>query len=73
METIVFNIILGLYIFTGLIAIVGCMVSYFVSPRAFKTFDNMFFIIWVLTLLLIFIVVIVYCAIMALMLILGGL
>lgn len=69
METIVFNIILGLYIFLGLITIVGCMVSYFVRQKAIRIFDNMFFIIWVLTLLLVFIIVIVYCAIMALMLI----
>lgn len=69
METVVFNIILGLYIFIGLISIVGCMVSYFVRPRVFKIFDNMFFIIWVLTLFIIFIAVIVYCAIIALMLI----
>lgn len=69
METIVFNIILGLYIFIGLFAIVGCMVSYFVSPRAFKTFDNMFFIILVLTLFLIFIAVIAYCVIIVSMLI----
>ena len=69
METIMFNIVLGLYIFIGLFAIVGCMVSYFVSPKAFKIFDNMFYIIWVLTLFIIFIAVIVYCAIIALMLI----
>ena len=69
METIVFNIILGLYIFIGLFVTVGCMVSYFVSPRAFKIFDNMFYIIWVLTLFLIFIAVIVYCVIISLMLI----
>ena len=36
METIVFNVILGLYIFIGLIAIVGCMVSYFVRPKAIQ-------------------------------------
>ena len=69
METIVFNIILGLYIFIGLFAIVGCMVNYFVSPRALRVFDNMFYIIWVLTLFLIFIAVIVYCVIISLMLI----
>lgn len=69
METIMFNIILGLYIFIGLFTIVGCMVSYFVSPRAFKTFDNMFFIIWVLTLFISFLAVIVYCVIIVLMLI----
>lgn len=72
METIVFNIILGLYIFIGLIAIVGCMVSYFVRPKAIRIFDNMFFIIWVLTLFLIFIAVIVYYVIMTLMLIFNG-
>ena len=71
METIVFNIILGLYIFIGLISIVGCMVSYFVRPKAIRIFDNMFFIIWVLTLFLIFIAVIVYYVIMTLMLIFG--
>lgn len=64
-----FNIILGLYSFTVLFVIVGCMVGYFVNPRAFKIFDNMFFIIWVLTLILIFIAVIVYCVIISLMLI----
>ena len=69
METIVFNIILGLYIFLGLITVVGCMVSYFVRPKAIRIFDNMFFIIWILTLFIIFIAVIVYCAIIALMLI----
>ena len=66
METIVFNIILGLYIFTGIFAIVGCMVSCFVSTKALRVFDNMFFIIWALTLFLIFIAVIVYCVIIAL-------
>ena len=69
METIVFNTILGLYIFLGLVTVVGCMVSYFVRPKAIRIFDNMFFIIWVLTLFIIFIAVIVYCAIMTLMLI----
>lgn len=69
METIVFNIILGLYAFIVLFVTVGCMVSCFVSPKAIKIFDNMFFIIWVLTLFLIFIAVIVYCVIIALMLI----
>ena len=67
-----FNNILGLYIFIGLFVIVGCMVSYFISPRASKIFDNMFFIIWVLTLFLIFIAVTAYCVIIALMLIFGN-
>ena len=69
METTMFNTILGLYAFIVLFAIVGCMISCFVSPRVFKIFDNMFFIIWALTLFLIFIAVVVYCAIIALMLI----
>lgn len=72
METIMFNTILGLYIFIGLFVTVGCMVSYFVSPKEFKIFDNMFYIIWVLTLFLIFIAVIVYCVIISLMLIFGS-
>lgn len=69
MEKIMFNIILGLYAFITLFVTVGCMVSYFVSPRAFKIFDNMLFIIWILTLFLNFIAAIVYCVIIAFMLI----
>ena len=71
METIVFNIMLGLCIFLALFAIAGCIVSYSASPRTSKAFDNMFPIIWVLTLFLIFIAVIVYCVIIVLKLIIN--
>ena len=69
METVFFNVILGLCIFIVLFAIVDCMASYSASSRASKIFNNMFSTIWVHTLCFIFIAVVVYCVIITLKLI----